>query len=242
MSFLYRLSQFFIFPGSFRAMFLWPKFSLASFLIVNRLKSIGVLPKTIIDVGANVGQFAIASSKLFESVEIISIEANQDAVEKLKRNVKKISNVDVISSAVGDYDGSAEFFINSDSQVSSLLELGKVRSALFPKSTVVRSQVIQISRLDSLLSSSKLSEPLLLKLDVQGAEEKVLLGADLTLKRVKWVLVEFSFFDLYKGEPSFDVIYKMMIGHGFQLEGIMNTHLSPDGSAIIEMDVLFLKN
>ena len=111
MSFLYKLSQFFIFPGSFRAMLLWPKFSLASFLIVNRLKSIGVLPKTIIDVGANVGQFAIASSKLFESVEIISIEANQDAVEKLKRNVKKISNVDVISSAVGDYDGSAEFFI-----------------------------------------------------------------------------------------------------------------------------------
>jgi FkbM family methyltransferase len=241
MSFLYKLSQFLVFPSSFRAILFWPKFSLASFLIVKRLKSIGVNPKTVIDVGANVGQFAIAAHKLFKNVNVISVEANQDAIESFKRNIKNISKIDIISSAAGDYDGSAEFFINSDSQVSSLLELGNIRSALFPKSTVILSKVVPISKLDNLLSNSILNEPILLKLDVQGAEEKVLLGADLTLQRVKWVLIEFGFFDLYKGEPSFDAIYKMMIGHGFIFKGVMNVHLSPDGSKIIEMDALFSK-
>ena len=46
-----------------KALFTWPKFSRTSYKMVRDLRLQGISPNTVIDVGANVGQFAIASKK-----------------------------------------------------------------------------------------------------------------------------------------------------------------------------------
>lgn len=242
MNLFHKLSNFFTFTGAIRAFLCWPKFSLSSYLIVNRLKLIGVKPMTVIDVGANVGQFAIAAHKLFDEVSVLSIEANDEILADLKKNTLGLERVEVISTAVGDYDGKANFFINSDSQVSSLLELGSDRKSLFPESIVLNNKNIPIVKIDSLLKQRVLEEPILLKLDVQGAEEKVLIGAELFLMKIKWVLVEISFLDLYQDEATFDNIHGKMKAKGFKFVGIMNFHMSPDCKKLIEIDALFSRN
>jgi hypothetical protein len=57
-----------------RAVLTWPKFSVTSYFMVSRLIEQGIVPRTVLDVGANVGQFAVASAKLFPGVRVHSSE------------------------------------------------------------------------------------------------------------------------------------------------------------------------
>jgi len=75
-------------PGIY-ALLTWPKFSLTSYRMLSALKQQGIHPQTIIDVGANVGQFTIASAKLFPKRQIHSFEPLPEAVTLLNFLLKK---------------------------------------------------------------------------------------------------------------------------------------------------------
>lgn len=229
------------FKGALGAMLAWPKFSMASFAIVSRLKQGGVYPATVIDVGANVGQFAVSAARLFGSAKIISIEPDERTAEKLRKNLAAEKNAEILVTAVGDFDGEASFHVNMDSQVSSILELGKDRIAAFPQSTVVEEIRVPVATLDTLFMQRELNKPILLKIDVQGLEDKVIRGAAKFIKEVQWVLMEVSFADLYKGEMNFWGIAVLMEKVGFKFVRPVNFHISPTTGEIIEMDVLFHK-
>jgi len=80
-------------PRAVRAFITWPMFSLTSFRMVSGLARQGVLPATIIDVGANVGQFAVAAAKLIPNVRVHSFEPAPEAAQQLRRNVAGIGNI-----------------------------------------------------------------------------------------------------------------------------------------------------
>ena len=121
-------------PGSIRAIASWPKFSVTSFKMVSGLARQGIHPKTVIDVGANKGQFAIASAMIFSNVETHSFEPVPETVTALKENVRTLPNVTVYPVALGERQGSCSFHVNSHSQSSSILSLGSRISTLFPMS------------------------------------------------------------------------------------------------------------
>jgi FkbM family methyltransferase len=226
-------------PGAVAAWLTWPKFSLASFSIMRRMERAGLRPATIIDVGANVGQFAVAACKTFKGATVISIEPDSRIGEKLRRNLRKEARANVLVTAVGDRVGEVDFNVNRDSQVSSVLALGPDRARAFPSATVVSTIAVPITTLDALFCDKKLEEPILLKIDVQGYEDRVVAGAGKFLGRVHWVLMEVSFGRLYEGERNFESIHSLMKDAGFEFVGPMNFHSSPDSAAIIEMDALF---
>ena len=226
-------------PGALRALLTWPKFSLASFNIVRRLQQAGVAPMTVIDVGANVGQFSVAASKLFAGARLFPIEPDPRVAVKLRGNLDAAAAGNLLVTAVGDRCGEATFNVNRDSQVSSLLPLGKDRVASFPGSTVLETITVPLATLDSLFSSRSLEEPVLLKIDVQGFEDRVIAGAQQLLQRVEWVLMEVAFSSLYDGERDFESINALMQSANFHFVRPMNIHISPTTGEIIEMDVLF---
>ena len=225
--------------GAINALLTWPKFSLAAYSIVSRLKRAGVDPSTIIDVGANVGQFAVASSKLFSEAAIYPIEPDPRLIEELRRNVGPNTAVAVHQTAVGDSVGMSTFYVNCDPQVSSLLPLGSDRIESFPDSKVVEEIKVPVKTLDSIFNGISLQEPIFVKIDVQGYEDRVIAGAEKFLKRVRWVMIEVSFSQLYDGERDFSSIVEMMESHGFYFVRPLNFHMSPRTGDIIEMDALF---
>lgn len=237
----YKISLFFIFPSSIKSFLTWPKFSLSSFLIINRLKQLQIKPRYIIDVGANVGQFSIAAKELFDDPLIVSIEANRNIKKEFLQNTKKYKKIEFYSSAVGDKDGFVKFYENSDSQVSSILKLGKNRKLFFPNSDVINEELIKIKKLDSLLKHRRFDNDVLLKLDVQGAEEKVISGSKNLLKKIKWIVIEISFSDLYLNEPKFDSLCAQLKILNFGFVSPLNFHFSRDKKTIIEMDALFIR-
>lgn len=84
-----------------------------------------------------------------------------------------------------------------------------------------------------------LAAPILLKIDVQGFEDRVIGGAGKFLERVRWVLMEVSFSKLYEGERDFETIVELLNKHGFGFVRPMDFHVSPKTGEIIEMDALF---
>lgn len=227
--------------GALKAALTWPIFSLASFKIVTRAKRAGVSPRTVIDVGANKGQFSVACLELFDGAAVFSIEPDQAVAGVLRSNLKKKHDrrVTVDVCAISSEVGQVTFHVNSDSQVSSLLPLGQDRKTYFPRSMVEREVVVPANTVDSLFNERSMQEPILLKIDAQGAEDLVLEGAVETLRRVRWIIIEVSFKKLYEGEKSFMQITEKLASHGFHFVRPLNVHLSPQTHEIMEMDALF---
>ena len=226
-------------PGALSALLIWPKFSLAAFKIVSRAELAGVKPKTVVDIGANIGQFAVASSRLFEGAVVFPVEPDPRVAEKLRKNVGMPVAENVRVTAVGDSIGTATFHVNRDPQVSSLLPLGVDRVEFFPDSRVVEEITVPVTTLDVLFDGVELAEPILLKIDVQGFEDRVIAGAGVFLERVRWVLMEVSFSKLYESERDFETIVDLLKKHEFRFVRPMNFHFSPKTGEIIEMDALF---
>ena len=222
-----------------RAAFSWPKFSLTSFVMVSGLKRQGLLPNTVIDVGANVGQFAVASSKIFPESRVYSFEPNPPCAVQLKKNVSTLGNVTVYELALGETKGEVEFHVNSHSHSSSILPLATSHLEAFPdarESSVIR---VEVSTLDRVFETVELQHPVLLKLDVQGYELQVLLGGRDVLTRVDYVLLEASFKPMYQGEPVFVDIEKKMREFGFEFLRPVGFLRAPKTGEFLQMDALF---
>lgn len=219
----------------------WSKFSLSSYLVISSLIRQGIKPATVIDVGANVGQFAVASAKLFAATRIISFEPDPQTAEIFKKNTRSFSTIELHQKALGSEKGTAEFFVNKDSQVSSMLALSHARLEEFPGRTVTNSITVDIDTLDDLFSQEEFQKPILLKIDVQGFEDRVLAGAESFLKNVDYVILELSLKSLYEGEMTFNEMIRLMEDFGFVFIRPLNWNLSSKNGEMIEMDSLFAK-
>lgn len=90
----------------------------------------GVSPRTVIDLGANVGQLAVAAANLFDGAKILSIEPDPRTAGMLKKNLKAIKQAEVFVVAVGDSVGEAEFYVNKEAQALHQRNMESLRKEL----------------------------------------------------------------------------------------------------------------
>lgn len=215
-----------------------PGASIASEKILLSVKNYAPVLNTIIDVGANAGQFAIAASKIYSGVSIYSFEALPSLLSSLENNTKKISNIKIFNHALGDVKGEIEFFQNDYSLASSALEIHKNQTDLFPQTGGVKKIKIKSERLDDIINEMKLDSPVLLKLDVQGYEKKVLSGAVQSMKKIDYLLFETSFTPMYNSEPLFDEMNTFVKELGFEIVAPVGVFQS-ENMKILQMDILY---
>lgn len=224
------------------ALLTWPKFSVTSFMMVSRLDRQDVVPGTVLDVGANTGQFAVASAKLFPGVHIHSFEPVPACVERLRKNVSGLDKVIVYPFALGERAGEATFMVNRYSHSSSLLPLARAHLEAFPGAQEQEKIVVKVSTLDQVFADVELRPPVLLKLDVQGYEAHTLRGGVETLKRVDYVVLEASFEAMYEGELLFMDLTQMMEEQGFRFRRPVGWLAEPRSGEILQMDALFTRD
>jgi FkbM family methyltransferase len=217
----------------------WPKLSLTSFRLVDGLRRQGIRPGTVIDVGANVGQFAVAALKLLRPQELYAFEPIPQACARLRRNVAAMPRAEVSAIALGEAACRRTLHLNSHSHSSSLLSLGRGHREAFPDAREVGTVEIEMSTLDAIFAERELAAPVLLKLDVQGYEAKVIEGGAATLKRIKWVVAETSLRPLYEGEPPFLDLVKTMADAGFRFLRPVGWLTDPRNGEILQLDALF---
>jgi len=226
-------------PAAWVPIVSWPVFSLTSFAMISDLVKQGVVPRTVIDVGANIGQFAVASANLFPHVIVHSFEPNPDCVAQLKDHVRSLNNILINPFALGDMGGQTSFHVNSHSHSSSILRLAEKHQDAFPHAREMCAIQVEVSTLDTVFANVDLNPPILLKLDVQGYESKVLQGGSDFLKRVDYVVLEASFKPMYVGEMLFMEIAHLMERYGFIFLRPVSWLPDPYTGEIIQMDALF---
>lgn len=222
-----------------RALCTWPKFSLTSFRLVDTLRRQEMRPLTVIDVGANAGQFAVAAAKLLAPAKLYAFEPIPEVWAKLKRNTASLPQIETQPLALAEAPGRREFHLNAHSHSSSLLPLGKGHREAFPEAREVGTIPIQVSTLDEFFAGLELAPPVLLKLDVQGYEAKVIEGGSKTLARVRWVVAETSLRPLYEGEPLFLDLVGIMAKAGFEFLRPVGWLADPRNGEILQLDALF---
>jgi FkbM family methyltransferase len=137
---------------------------------------------TIVDVGANIGQFMFACKNVFPDAKVYSIEPDPNIFKILKKNTKNYKNVTVYNLALNNIKRKIKFYVSSEFSEWSSLKIINDK-----KYTV---SVVNAEKGDVLLRSIKQID--LLKIDVEGAEYDVVLGLLDTLKRTKYLLIEVS--------------------------------------------------
>jgi len=226
-------------PSAVRALLAWPRFSITSFKMISALDRQGILPRTVVDVGANAGQFAIASAMIFSKVVVHSFEPVPEAFSALKENVKALPNIKVYPFALGERRGSCELHVNSHSLSSSILEIDRSHMEAFPDEQQVRTIEVELTTLDAVFDDIDLEPPVLLKLDVQGYEAKTLAGATRTLARCDFVVLEASFKPMYQGEVPFTEILEIMKQKDFEFLRPVGCLSHPKTGEILQIDALF---
>jgi FkbM family methyltransferase len=140
---------------------------------------------TAIDVGANVGVYAItAGLSVGASGRVIAVEADEEYLPRLQAGLERnaLENTDIIVAAAGHVDGEAELIIAADGAFSSIKPL-----VSYTGSGATRQ--VQERRLDSIWDEAGQPDVAFVKVDVEGAEVEVLRGAEQLLQRCHPALV-----------------------------------------------------
>lgn len=175
---------------------------------------------TLIDIGANKGQFSLAFRSVRPDAQIIAFEPLAGAADIYSRLFRNDRRLVLHRVAIADEEGCAEFFVADRDDSSSLLKPGDGQARAFGVRSACTIQV-PVRRLDDCVALRDLPRPILMKIDVQGAELKVLMGCA-ALEMVDFIYTELSFAELYDGQPLFDEVADYLGQRGFALAGVFN--------------------
>ena len=206
----------------------------------------------IFDVGANKGQSITRYKRLFQNPIIHSFEPNINEVNILKQKYINDKNLYLNNVAVGDKKGNLEFNINAISGHSSFKNLIpnttwiKKRSnsiKIDDKNYTTKKVNAEIITLDDYVNEKNLTNIDILKIDTQGFEDKVLLGAQNLLKnnRIKLIQLELIFSEIYENPPNIYDVEKTLIPNNYKLFGISNGG-SLISHYIYQSDFIYISN
>lgn len=196
---------------------------------------------TLIDVGANIGQFSLLTRALHPRANIHAFEPLPAMADRYADLFADDERVKLHRIAAGEGEGTAEIHVSGRPDSSSLLPISNLQNKIFPGTAEVSLLSIPVRAIDLVMQDADLHGPILVKLDVQGFELAALKGMTGLLGRVAHIYVEVSFMELYVGQPLAHEIIDWLAGQGFHIAGVHNISLTDDGVSV-QADVLFLRS
>jgi FkbM family methyltransferase len=196
---------------------------------------------TVLDIGANTGSFAVTIHALLPNAQIYSFEPLVDCFDKLQMRMKDAQRFTAFNVAIGAQVGELEFQRNNYLSSSSFLRMTTAHTDAYPFTRHSRSVMVKVERLDTIAEKLVITDPLLIKIDVQGYEDHVLRGGQETMRRAKLVIIETSFVTLYEGQPLFDDIYHDLVNLGFTYIGSLDRHIDSQTGQVLQVDSVFIK-
>lgn len=193
---------------------------------------------TVVDVGANRGQFALLARHRFPGARLYCFEPLDEPRRRLTSVLAGDANAQIFGMALSTEAGEMAMNVSASDDSSSLLAMTHEQTALFPGTETVGKVGVAVARLDDVLGDEALDAPCLLKIDVQGAELDVLRGATGILDRIDEMLVECSFVELYSGQPLADEVISFLRTQDFSLNGVYSPTYDGAGRCI-QADLLF---
>ena len=198
--------------------------------------------RTVLDIGANEGQFARKVRELLPSARIYSFEPLASPFGRLRDSFAQDQNFNAIQLALGAEPGEAEFHSNDFTPSSSFLPSTERLRMNFPHASETKKSKITVSTLDLWANTQELEPKILVKIDVQGFEDHVIRGGSETLARAAVVIAETSFAALYEGQALYDDVYQLLRSLGFRSAGMIDNVCDADTGEVLQADSIFVRD
>lgn len=197
---------------------------------------------TLIDIGANEGQFALDLLEAGYRGEIISIEPQATPHQKLEQRAAAWGRWRAAPRmCMGERNGTAAINIAANSVSSSILDVLDTSTSANADTRYIGREDVAIRRLDDWADDEAGlgTAPIGLKLDVQGYEQQVLAGAERLLPAVRVLILEMSLSPLYEGSATFSQLFTSLEDIGFSPSGIFPGFSDTRSLRMLQVDGVF---
>jgi len=181
------------------------------------------LPKKgdiVVDAGAWKGHFTVITSRLVgEEGTIVALEPQKDIYNKLvnRLNRLQIRNVILLNQGLSDKDTSK--VVPKKKNASSFSVISS------DEDSECENECIILGKLDTILSEIKISKVDFIKMDIEGAEIKALLGAHDTLSRSDVHLAVASY-HIVGGQRTYAQVEQVLNSYGYEAVTDYPIHLT----------------
>jgi FkbM family methyltransferase len=197
---------------------------------------------TVLDVGANRGQFAKELRAGGYAGRIVSFEPLGTAFAALEEAAREDQLWTCHRLALSDTDGEAELHVAANAVSSSLLDMESRHLEAAPESRYIGVERVRQARLDALID--ELGLPALgvyLKADVQGLESRVIEGARAALPRIVAIESELSLVPLYSDQPLYREMFDLLDDAGYHPVSLEPAYADPRNGHVLQVDGIFLR-
>jgi FkbM family methyltransferase len=198
----------------------------------------------LFDVGAHRGETAINFSHLFPGSQLYCFEPFPESFDLLTLGSKAYPEALLFNMGLAESTGTKELNVNVGSPTNSLLELDSRASQTWNHENLkpLGKLECQFTSLDDFVEQYQIDKIDLLKLDVQGAELRVLEGASQTMLsgRIRAIYLEIIVGPTYVGQWGLGQYLSYLEGKGFHVAGLYNFAYGVKRN-IIQLDALCLR-
>ena len=194
--------------------------------ILSFLKKINLKINIFVDVGSHKGTYTDLILKNFDVNRIFMFEPQKDIYKIIKKKYQKNKTIKTFNDAVSNKNTTQKIYINRHDLTSSLVKLDQTNKYLDYKSKLfgvknVKNMIkdiysVKTIKLKNIIDKENIEKIGLLKIDTEGHELEVLHGLDVSINKVKCIMIEFHTDKIYLNyNPK--KIHNYLIEHNFKL-------------------------
>lgn len=140
-------------------------------------------PGLIVDAGANIGASSVYFGEIYEGCHVFAMEPSAANFSLLRENTSCYRNIDRFKGALSGWDETLSL------QDPGLSDWG-FRTCQTSQNLSSPAECVQAVSMETILAKASFAIPMIAKLDIEGAEERVFRGCTKWLDRFPLVIIE----------------------------------------------------
>ncbi|HEX3933763.1 MAG TPA: FkbM family methyltransferase [Puia sp.] len=199
-----------------------------------RLRSLGLDPASIVDVGAAAGTWTQEAANVWPASSFLLFEPLEERKKVLTTLQATAKNkIFLAFAAAGNEEAEVTFHVSDDLDGSGIATDAAASTGNRP---------VKLTSIDKQISLNGLRPPYAIKLDTHGFEVPILEGSEETLKNTLFVIIECYGFQIAPGSLLFWEMCRLMSTKGFRLFDLVDTMRRPGDKAFWQCDAFFIRN
>lgn len=177
-------------------------------------------PRVVFDVGAHQGRMSRFFLDQLPGARVYAFEPRAAMTERLAQRFADEPRLRVVGAALGEREGVTTFHEGVAPATSSRFPRNTQGRRYFRSDMVLRAATqVRLDTLDGFCAREGIARIDLLKMDTQGGERDILLGASGLLSRgaIDVIVTEFFAVPHYEGAPLLDAVWSLLGSHGYGL-------------------------
>ncbi|PHX92560.1 MAG: hypothetical protein CK532_02935 [Flavobacteriales bacterium] len=198
---------------------------------------------TVIDIGASSGDTIDFFLQICKQAQVYGFEPQAKVFAGLQKRFATNTRVTLYPFALGEKAEEASMHTNAWHYSSSLLPFGEASLLHYKQiSSTMGSETVHIRCLDAVLDIRQLAKPILVKIDVQGFEDRVIRGGLQLISGADVLLVEMGIKPgQFGGECNFHDLYTVIHSLGFSFKGVYDQDTSLIDGEVMYLNAIFFK-